>query len=164
VDEVRVAVEHGYSVLKIHDFYEYEITQYDSKTSEEGHFVQYIDMFLKLKAEASGYPRWVQGPDDEEAYVRSFREIEGIEIDKNLIQKNAAKRGLAKLCLNSFGGKLTVLSKRPQNKMIADPQERYRFLATPGKSNKPPVCRRRGSVGHVEVRGRGVEYACPSTH
>jgi hypothetical protein len=49
-----------------------------------------------------------------------------------LIQKNAAKRGLAKLCLNSFWGKLTEASKRPQNKMIPNPQELYRFLATPG--------------------------------
>jgi len=164
VDEVRVAAEHGYGVLKIREFYEYEITQYDPKSSEEGHFVQYIDTFLKLKTEVSGYPGWVQGPEDEEAYVWSFREIEGIELDKTLIQKNAAKRGLAKFCLNSFGGKLTESSNRPQNKMIADPQELYRFFATPGKSNQPPVCWRRGSVGHVEERGRGVEYACPSTH
>ena len=49
VDEVRVAVEHGYSLLKFHEFYEYEITQYDPKTGEEGHFVQYIDTFLNLK-------------------------------------------------------------------------------------------------------------------
>ena len=42
------------------------------------------------------------------------------------------KRGLAKICLNSFWGKLTESSNRPQNKMIADPQEIFRFLATPG--------------------------------
>jgi hypothetical protein len=74
VDEVRVAVEHGYLVLKIHEFYEYEITQYDQKRGEGGHFVQYIDTFLKLKAEVSGYPKWVQGPKDEDKYVRCFRE------------------------------------------------------------------------------------------
>jgi hypothetical protein len=61
LDEVRVAVERGYTALKIHEFYEYEITQYDPMTGEGGHFVQYIDTFLKLKAEASGYPEWVQG-------------------------------------------------------------------------------------------------------
>jgi hypothetical protein len=132
VDEVRVAVEHGYSILKIHEFYEYEIKQYDPKTGEGGHFVQYIDTFHKLKAEGSGYPGWLQGPEDEEVYVRSFPESEGIELDKTFIQKNAAKRGLAKICLNSFWGKLTESNNRPQNKIIADPQELYRFLATPG--------------------------------
>ena len=129
VDEVRVAVKHG---LKSHECYEYEITKYDPKTGEGGHFVQYIDTFLKLKAETSGYPGWVQGPEDEDSYVKYFRESEYIELDKTAIQKNAAKRGLAKLYLNSLWGKLTESSNRPQNKMIADPQELFRFLATPG--------------------------------
>jgi hypothetical protein len=56
VDEVRVAVERGYRILKIHEFYEYEVTQYDTTTGEGWQFVQYIDTFLKLKAEARGYP------------------------------------------------------------------------------------------------------------
>jgi hypothetical protein len=34
--------------------YEYEFTQYDSAAGDRGQFVQYINMFLKLKAEASG--------------------------------------------------------------------------------------------------------------
>jgi hypothetical protein len=39
----------------------------------------------------------VLGPKDEERYVQYYRENEGIELDKALIQKNAAKRGLAEL-------------------------------------------------------------------
>jgi len=81
VDEVRVAVERGYLVLKIHEFYEYEVTQYNPKPDEGGHFVQYIDTFLKLKAEASGYPGWVQSPEDEDKYAQSLRESEGFELD-----------------------------------------------------------------------------------
>jgi hypothetical protein len=77
VDEVRVAVEHGYLVHKIHEFYEYEITQYDPKTGEVGHFVQYTDTFLKVTSDASGYPGWVQGPQDEDKYVQCFREVKG---------------------------------------------------------------------------------------
>jgi hypothetical protein len=34
VDEVRLTVRRGYRVLKIHEFYEYEVTQYDPKTGE----------------------------------------------------------------------------------------------------------------------------------
>ena len=49
-----------------------------------------------------------------------------------MIQKNAAKKGLAKLCLNSFWAKLTELSNRSQNRMIRNTQELYRFPATPG--------------------------------
>jgi hypothetical protein len=105
--------------------------QYDPKPGEGRHFVQYIDTFLKLKADARGYPEWVQRNEDEDRYVQYFRESKGIELDKTMIQKNEAKRGLAKLCLNSFWGTLTESSNRPQNKMMADPQELFRFLATP---------------------------------
>ena len=93
VEEVRVVVQHGYNVLKVHEFYEYEVTQNDPKNGEGGHFVQYIETFLKMKAEATGSPVWVQGPDDEDRYSQRFRESEGIEHDKNLIQKNAVKGG-----------------------------------------------------------------------
>lgn len=65
VNEVRVAIERGYRVLKIHEFYEYEVTDYDPKTGG-GHFVQCIDTFLKLKAEASGYPGCVKNPEEED--------------------------------------------------------------------------------------------------
>jgi hypothetical protein len=128
----RVAVEYGYLVIKIHEFYEYEVTQYDPKTDEGGHFVQYIDTFLKLKAQASGYPGWVWCPEDGDKYIQSFRESEGIEVHRVNNQKFEAKRGLAKLCLNSFWGKLKESNNRPKSKMIADPQELFRFLATPG--------------------------------
>jgi hypothetical protein len=129
---MRLAVDHGYRVLKIHEFYEYEVTQYNPETGEGGHFVQYIDTFLQLKAEASGYPGCVQRPEDQDRYVQYFRDSEGIELDKAAIQKNATKRGLAKLCLNSFWGKLSESNNRPRWKLIADPQELVRFLATLG--------------------------------
>jgi hypothetical protein len=48
------------------------------------------------------------------------------------IQKKAAKKGIAKLGLNFFWGKLTESNNRLKSKMIADPKELFRFLATPG--------------------------------
>jgi len=59
LDEIRLAVEKGYRVLDIYEVYEYQITQYSRETDEGGLFVDYINTFLKLKAEASGYPSWV---------------------------------------------------------------------------------------------------------
>jgi hypothetical protein len=50
-----------------------------------------------LKAEASGYPSWVQGPEGEDRYVKYFRDSEDIELHKTVIQMNVAKRGLAKI-------------------------------------------------------------------
>ena len=57
---------------------------------------------------------------------------EGIRLDRDSIGYNAAKRGLAKLCLNSMWGKLTEKSNRSQTKLISQPAELYRFLVTPG--------------------------------
>jgi hypothetical protein len=85
-----------------------------------------------LKAEASGFPDWVRTPEDEDRYIGNFYASEGIRLDKEAIRPNAAKRGLAKLCLNSMWGKLTERNNRTKVKLIKDPHELYRFLATPG--------------------------------
>jgi len=77
-------------------------------------FVEYIDMFLKLKAEASGYPSWVRTPADEDRYIEEFRQNEGILLDKDAIRHNASKRTLAKLCLNSMWGKLGEKPRKTQ--------------------------------------------------
>jgi hypothetical protein len=95
-------------------------------------FVEYINTFLKLKAEASGYPSWVQTPTDEDRYIRQCFGSEGIQLDKESIRLNASKRGLAKLYLNPMWGKLTERSNRAQTKLISEPHELYRFLVTPG--------------------------------
>ena len=95
-DEVRLAVEKGYRILEIYEVYEYEVPQYNPETCAGGIFVDYINTFLKLKAEAS--------PEDEELYVESFWKKEGIRLERESIKSNAAKRGLAKLCLNTMWG------------------------------------------------------------
>jgi hypothetical protein len=132
IDEVRLAIEKGYRILEIHEVYEYAVTQYDPNTGEGGLFVEYIDTFLKLKAEASGYPSWVRTSEDEETYIRQFYQTEGIQLDRDSIGYNAAKRGLSKLCLNSMWGKLTERSNRTQTRLFSSPQELYRFLVMPG--------------------------------
>ena len=132
IDEVRMAVQKGYEVIKIYEVYEYDVTQYDRQTGQGGLFVEYIDTFLKIKTEASGYPAWVRTPDDQDRYIDNFYAGEGIRLDKDAIKSNAAKRGLAKLCLNSMWGKLRERNNRTKSKMISDSQELYKFLATPG--------------------------------
>jgi len=42
--------------------YEYQVTQYNRETGEGDLFVDYINTFLKLKAETIGYAGWVQVP------------------------------------------------------------------------------------------------------
>ena len=101
MDEVRLAVEKGYRILEIYEVYEYQVTQYSSDNSDGGLFVDYINTSLKTKGETSGHPRWVRSPADEERYVESFWKNEGIRLDRESINSNAAKQGLSKLCHNS---------------------------------------------------------------
>ena len=96
LDEVRLAVTKGYRIVEIHEVYKYAVTQYDKASGEGGLFVEYNDTFLKLKAEASGYPSWVQTPSDEDRYIEEFRKNEGIILNKVSIHHNSSKWGLAK--------------------------------------------------------------------
>ena len=56
-------------------------------------------------------------------YITEFASTDGVQLDKDAIGDNPAKRSLAKLCLNSLRGKLTERDDRTRTKMISDPQE-----------------------------------------
>jgi hypothetical protein len=131
MDEIRSTVQKGYRMIEVYEVYEYEVTRYDPQTGSGGLFAVYIDTFLKLKAQASGYPSWVRTPEDEDRYIQSFEESQGIRLDKDAIGHNPPKRALEKLCLNSMWCKLTDRKNRVRTKMICEPRELYRFLATP---------------------------------
>ena len=83
----------------MYEVYEYKVTQYDPATGHGVFFVEYINTFLKLKAEASGYPSWDRNHEDEDSYINAFMasEGEGIQLDRNAVCPNVAKRALAKL-------------------------------------------------------------------
>lgn len=54
MDEVKLALDKGYQIVKIHEIWEYEVTQYDPVTRTGGFFSEFINHFLKMKVEASG--------------------------------------------------------------------------------------------------------------
>ena len=101
LDEIKLAVQKACKLVEVQEVYEYQVTHYDPQTGTGGLFAQNIDT-LKLKAEPSGYPRWVQCPSDEGQYIRDFADSEGIQLDKDAIGSNPVRPGLAKLCLNSM--------------------------------------------------------------
>ena len=56
--ELEVAMNMGYSIFQIHEVLHWEETEmYNPVTKEGGLFTQYINTFLKLKQESSGYPQ-----------------------------------------------------------------------------------------------------------
>ena len=85
VDEVRKAVEMGYGLVDVFEFWEYSVTCFDKGTNS-GLFAEYVVMFLKLKQEPV-YPFWVQSEEDKDRYIEDNRGAEGIALDKASISK-----------------------------------------------------------------------------
>jgi len=76
VDEVRKTIEMGYILMKVFEFWEYEITCFDRGTNSGVLFAEYVNMFLKLKQESSGHPSWVQCEADKDKYIEDYRRAE----------------------------------------------------------------------------------------
>ena len=99
--ELMKAIEKGYQVLKIH-----EVWHFPEHTNEL--FKDYVDTFLKLKQEASGYPKECVTDEQKQHYIDEYYEIEGIRLDPENIKHNPGLRSLAKLMLNSLWGMLLL--------------------------------------------------------
>lgn len=104
-DELRLAMRVGYEIIEMYEAWEYKIVKYDKSTNEPGLFSQYIDFFLKMKTEASGYPEWVKSEEDKSNYIKNYYENEGILLEKNKIENNPGFRTLSKALLNYLYGK-----------------------------------------------------------
>src|SRR6185312_6759617 len=100
-----------------------EVVQYDPESGDVGLFNEYINFFLKMKAEASGYPRGVVTEEEKDAYIKRYHDKEGVLLDKAKIQVNPGLRQLAKLMLNSFWGKYGQRSNLPQVEYVSNRDE-----------------------------------------
>jgi len=112
----------------VFEFWEYSITCFDKDTNVGGLFAEYVNMFLKLKQESSGFPSWVQSEDDKDRYIEDYRRSEGIALDKASISKNSGQRTLAKLKLKSMWGKLAQNQNKTQTTIVDSEKEFYELL------------------------------------
>ena len=105
-DEVKMAIRKGYTLLSIYEVWNFtDISQYDPVSKSGGIFTNYVNTFLKVKQEASGWPDWCKSQEDKQQYIFQYLEKEGILLDYNNIKRNPGLRSIAKLMLNSFWGK-----------------------------------------------------------
>ena len=95
--ELMKAIEKGYEVLEIHEVWHWEETT-------DQLFKEYVNMYLKIKQEASGYPKHCVTDEQKQQYIDDYYEHEGIRLDPNKIEYNPGLRFLAKLALNSLWG------------------------------------------------------------
>jgi len=122
--ELSKAKDLGYEVQYIYEVWHF-------KETCEGLFRGYVNTWLKIKQEASGWPPWV-GEDEtkRQKYLRDYFEHEGIQLEYNNIQKNPGLRTLAKMMLNSMWGKFGQRLNKTQLQEFDDPKAFHQFLDT----------------------------------
>ncbi|XP_065204306.1 uncharacterized protein LOC135834370 [Planococcus citri] len=98
--ELNKAVEKGYQIKEIYEVWAYKSTKYNIQTNSGGLFANYINTFLKIKQEASGFPPHVQSDDDKRKFIEEMKLREGVTLDLEKIEPNPGLRSLSKLCLN----------------------------------------------------------------
>ena len=78
--------------------------KFDGRNDQSGAFSGYINKFLKLKVEASGWPKNIQTQEQKDKFLEDFEAREGIKLDPDKMVVNPGLRALSKLMLNSFWG------------------------------------------------------------
>ena len=122
--KIQKAVQKGYKVVKI-----YEVWHFAPNQRREGLFGKYVNTFLKLKQEASGWPTEVgDDPEKRQDYIANYLRHENIQLDPEKIEKNPGKRTLAKLMMNSFWGKFGERPNKPRTQTITSPSQLYPYL------------------------------------
>ena len=84
-------------MVEVFEFWEYKVTCFDKGSNSGSLFAEYVNIFLILKQESSGYPSWVQSAADKDRYIEEYRRAERIALNKASISKSAGQRTLAKL-------------------------------------------------------------------
>ena len=135
--EIEKALSLGYKILEKYEAWHFENTkQYNEITKSGGIWDSYINLWLKTKQEASGWPSWCQSISDKEKYIELYEKKEGVQLDQNSIERNEGLRSLSKLMLNSFWGKFGQNAKKDKVTYVDDPKEYVQMLT----SDKIEVC------------------------
>ena len=116
--EIKEARKRGYELVKVHEVWHF-------KETSVGLFKDYVNAWLKIKTEASGWPASCDTEERKRDYIQRFQAREGIPLDYGAIKKNPGLKATAKLMLNSFWGKFGQRENLPQVEQCTSPQELY---------------------------------------
>ena len=127
--EVQEAIKRGYVVTCIFEIWHFDKTEkYNHNTETGGLFTDYVNTFLQIKQQASGFPNWVKTHQDKEQYVNDFYKHEGIMLNINDIAVNPGLKALSKLLLNSQWGRYAMQTNKTQAKFITNAAELNRYF------------------------------------
>ena len=121
--ELHYAMDRGYKVVEV-----FEVWHWTER--RKGLFSKYVDTFMKIKIESSGWPSYCVDEESKDAFVRQVQESEGIQIEKDKVVKNPGWRKIAKDMLNNFWGKYGQSDELSKTELIHDPRN---FLRKSGR-------------------------------
>ena len=84
----------GYELEEVYEVWDFE-------KGEEGLFAEYVNTWLKIKTEASGWPAKYKTEEERRRFIQQFEAKEGIPLNYDSIKKNPGLKATAKLMLNS---------------------------------------------------------------
>ncbi|XP_062575961.1 uncharacterized protein LOC134237834 [Saccostrea cucullata] len=119
--ELHKALDMGYTLDRIYEVWHF-------KESSQELFRSYIDTFLKIKQEASGFPPDCKTSEQEQDYIRQVLYKEGFMMDILSIEKNPVRRTIAKLFLNCLWGKFAQRLLLPKTRYLDEEEELQQLL------------------------------------
>ncbi|XP_022298821.2 uncharacterized protein LOC111107766 [Crassostrea virginica] len=119
--ELIKALDCGYQLDRV-----YEVWHFSQQSSEL--FSRYIDTFLKIKQEASGFPPECQTEEEKQNYIQEIFRREKILLDSSSIEKNPVRRTIAKLFLNCLWGKFAQRLQLPKTQYLTSQDELNKML------------------------------------
>lgn len=105
--EVDKALELGYTIIRVNAALAYS-------NSKDDMFSSYVNMFLKVKQEASGFPSQNMTEAEKDEFIERYYQAEGIRLEKGSVARNEGLRTIAKLLLNSLWGKFAQRRNQPK--------------------------------------------------
>ena len=82
--EVEVALNMGYIIAEIYEVLHWpDSSEHDKQIPDSGLFTKYVNTFLKLKQQASGFPSHISTEEEKDEYIQMYIDNEGILWIKN---------------------------------------------------------------------------------
>jgi hypothetical protein len=117
--ELKEALDRGYRVSHFYRGLEYGSDQWD-----ENLFKNYVTEFYEMKLHASGFPEGV----DEEEFIMESMEKFGVNVHREKMKANKAKRQIAKLMLNNLWGRYSLRNGMTSYKITDSPAVLREYL------------------------------------
>ena len=130
--ELMKAVEKGYKILHV-----YEVHHFAERLN--GFCPSYIDKWMKVKAENSKLPSWVQTQADKERFAAEYQAGTGIALDPDKLNgENKGLRQIGKIRMNSSWGRFAMRANKPKTVQVTSMIELHNYLNSDKHEFKAP--------------------------